>query len=497
MSFNQGLSGLNSSAKHLDVIGNNISNATTVGFKSSRTEFADVYAASLYGTSNLNVGIGSKTATVSQQFNQGNISATGNALDLAISGDGFFQLDQNGVITYTRNGQFQMDKNGYIVDSAGRKLTGNLANSTGTIIGGPAVPLQASLGVAPPNQTSLAHLTANLNYTSLPPAGAALGAVAPATAIDPATPTSYNYSTTITVYDSVGTAQGLALYFQKVDATNWNVAGYIGGTQVLPVDPSVAGATTATLTFGTNGKVIGINDGDGSNVAAFDAAVAAATGAGASAAQVQAVADTAVIVANAGSEVTPAQTAAAAAAQAAAEAAGASAAQVAAVVSTALAARPTLISTAIVNGMPSFGMDFAQLTQYGSSSGVSYVAQDGYSSGQFSSLSVDKTGLIQGLYTNGRSLNLGQVLLTSFLNPNGLQSLGDNQWAETSAAGKQNIGAPGTGVLGGLQSGAVEESNVDLTAELVNMIVAQRLYQANAQTVKTQDSILNTLVNMR
>jgi flagellar hook protein FlgE len=211
---------------------------------------------------------------------------------------------------------------------------------------------------------------------------------------------------------------------------------------------------------------------------------------------VAAVANTAVAVAAAGANVTPAQTAAASAAVAAAIASGASAAQVAAVATTAVTARPVLNTTAIVNGMPSFSLDLTQLTQYGSKSGVSYVSQDGYSSGQFSSLSVDKNGLLQGTYTNGKTLTLGQVLLTNFLNPNGLLPLGDNQWAETSRAGKQNSDAPGNGVLGTLQSGAVEESNVDLTSQLVNMIIAQRMYQANAQSIKAQDTVMQTLVNL-
>jgi len=402
MGFNQGLSGLNSAAKNLDVIGNNIANTSTVGFKASRAEFSDVYASSLYGVSKLDVGIGSKVASVAQQFTQGNVSVTNSPLDLAISGTGFFQLDQNGLTTYTRNGQFQMDKNGYIVDSAGRKLTGNLATAAGVVIGGPPVDLQVSLGVAPPNVTGTAEITANLDSTSSVIAGA----------INPASPATYNYSTTFTVYDTAGTATGLSLYFQKSAAAAWDVAAYIGATQVFP------GA--GTITFNANGTVNLING----------AAAAAVT-------------------------------------------------------------------TTAAGTMPAFSLDLSTLTQYGSTSGVSFVTQDGYSAGQFASLSVDKTGLLQGRYTNGQTLTLGQILMTNFLNPNGLQPLGDNQWGETTAAGKQNSGAPGSGVLGYLQSGAVEDSNVDLTAELVNMIVAQRMYQANAQTVKTQDSILQTLVNLR
>ncbi|MDP2834592.1 MAG: flagellar hook protein FlgE [Pseudomonadota bacterium] len=429
MSFNQGLSGLNGASKNLDVIGNNIANTSTVGFKASRAEFSDVYAASINGVSNLNVGIGTKTAAVVQQFTQGNISVTNNPLDLAISGDGFFQLVQTdpnsptattGLTTFTRNGQFQMDKNGYIVDNAGRKLIGFPATE-GVVIPGTLQPIKVSLGVAKPNPTSTAQIIANLDSTSTAPTGAAFGAATPATAINPATPSTYNYSTTFTVYDTPGSPLGLTLYFQKAGA-GWNVAGYVGGNQVLPVgDATVAGTETAmTLAFAADGTVATIN----------------------------------------GAAVAP-------------------------------------LTTTAAGTMPSFSLDLSLLTQYGSTSGVSFVSQDGYSTGKFVSLSVDKTGLVQGRYTNGQALAIGQILMTNFLNPNGLQPLGDNQWGETTAAGKQSSEAPGTGVLGYLQSGVVEESNVDLTAELVNMIVAQRMYQANAQTVKTQDSILQTLVNLR
>ena len=424
MGFDQGLSGLNGAAKNLDVIGNNIANSTTVGFKASRIEFADVYASSLFGVSNLTVGIGSKVSAVSQQFTQGNVSVTNNPLDLAISGQGFFQMDQNGLITYTRNGQLHLDASGFIVDAAGRKLTGNLA-ANGVVIGGPPVDLKVTLGLAPPNLTTTSQLTANLDSTSpAPNTGTVALPVVPA--IAPANPATYNFSTTFTVYDTAGTAQGLTLYFQKdaITSSKWNVVGFIGNNQVLPANPT-------PITFKADGTVNTING--------FAPGVA-------------------------GSILTTVDT--------------------------------TGIAAPNTGTMPSFSLDLTKMTQYGTTSGVSFVTQNGFSAGVFAGLSVDKSGLVQGRYTNGQTLTLGQILMTNFLNPNGLQPLGDNQWAETTAAGKQNSGAPGSGVLGNVQSGAVEDSNVDLTAELVNLIVAQRQYQANAQSVKAQDTILQTLVSL-
>jgi flagellar hook protein FlgE len=142
-------------------------------------------------------------------------------------------------------------------------------------------------------------------------------------------------------------------------------------------------------------------------------------------------------------------------------------------------------------------MDFAGTTQYGSSSSVDRLTQGGYTTGSLTGLSVSGDGVVQGRYSNGQSRNLGQVVLATFANPNGLQSLGNNQWALTSDSGPELVSAPGTGSRGVLQSASVEESNVDLTKQLVDMITQQRNYQANAQTIKTQDQILQTLVNLR
>jgi flagellar hook protein FlgE len=146
----------------------------------------------------------------------------------------------------------------------------------------------------------------------------------------------------------------------------------------------------------------------------------------------------------------------------------------------------------------SFNLDFAGSTQYGSTFAVNALVQDGFSSGTLAGFNIGKDGVVLGRYTNGQTKPVGQVILASFRNPQGLQPLGDNRWGQSPSSGDPIVGAPGSsGQYGVLQSAGVEESNVDLTAELVNMITQQRFYQANAQTVKTQDSILQTLVNLR
>jgi flagellar hook protein FlgE len=404
MGFQQGLSGLNASAKNLDVIGNTIANTSTAGFKAGVAQFADVYATSLYGSGGLDVGIGTKVADVAQQFSQGNISVTSNPLDIAISGEGFFRMNQDGVITYSRNGQFNLDKDGYIINSATQRLTGFVADATGSIVGGTPVDIQISLAPSPPQVTIDAKLIANLDSQKPTIAGA----------IDPADATSYTSSTSLTVFDEAGNDHGLVLYFQKSAANTWDVDSYVNGTQV---------GSTFTMTFDTDGTLL-------TPAAATSLTIPAATlGSGA--------------------------------------------------------------------GALTFDLDLTDFTQYGSTFGVSFVSQDGFASGRIAGIAVDREGVIQGRYTNGQTRTLGQVVLYSFLNPRGLQPIGNNQWFETSESGQPTAGTPGSGVLGYVQSGAVEESNVDLTAELVNLIVAQRMYQANAQTIRAQDQILQTLVNLR
>ncbi|TFW10254.1 flagellar hook protein FlgE, partial [Oxalobacteraceae bacterium OM1] len=157
----------------------------------------------------------------------------------------------------------------------------------------------------------------------------------------------------------------------------------------------------------------------------------------------------------------------------------------------------TLDPTSIATSPLVIDFDFKGSTQSGGQFQVTKLSQDGYTSGELSGFVIGNDGIITGRYTNGKSAPLGQIILAKFQNPNGLQPLGNNVWAESASSGQPLIGSPGGGGLGVLKSSAVEDSNVDLTAELVNMITAQRVYQANAQTIKTQDQVLQTLVNLR
>ncbi len=410
MSFQQGLSGLNASAKNLDVIGNNVANSGTVGFKASQAQFSDVYAASLAGGTGLQAGIGTKVATIAQQFTQGNISTSNNPLDVAINGKGFFRVDQQGTIFYTRNGQFQLDKNGYIVTASGENLTGYAANASGVILPGALVNLQLSTADIAPAATSLANTLVNLDSRATPPTAA----------FSIADPTSYNSSTSMTVYDSLGNAQNYTLYFRKTAANTWDV--YTSLTNAVGSATTPQGLLT-TLTFSTSGALTSPAAPVGETLSAADLGTGAA----------------------------------------------------------ALA----------------FNVDFTGTTQFGSAFGVNAITQNGYASGRLTGFSIGDDGIVQARYSNGQNVAQGQIVLANFTNPQGLQPMGNNLFAETANSGQPLVGGPGSGSLGVLQASATEDSNVDLTQELVNMITAQRVYQANAQTIKTQDQVLQTLVNLR
>ena len=422
MGFQQGLSGLNATSKNLDIIGNNIANANTFGAKSSRAEFADVYANSINGAGGNNVGIGVNLETVAQQFTQGNISTTGNPLDLAINGRGFFQvLRPSGDIAYTRNGQFKLDREGFVVDNVGNKLQAQPWNdAVGRAVGNvQPIRLQAGLGapVATGSGTDPAlrgiRMGINLDATSK----------VPTTPIAFDQPSSYNYATSQTLYDSQGAPLTMNYYFRKTAVNNWDVYATVNGQ---PFDgPTPATGKVSSLTFDSTGALTAPTTSPTINVV--------------------------------DPRVTPAST--------------------------------------LFSALP---VSFSGSSQYASGFTVSNLKQDGYASGQLTGITFDDSGVVKATYSNGRTQNLSQLQLVDFSNLQGLQPMGANLWRSTYASGDPSSGGPpATGTYGALQSGALEESNVDLTGELVNLITAQRLYQANAKTISTQDQVLQTLVNLQ
>ncbi|MGG7607054.1 flagellar hook protein FlgE [Massilia sp. BKSP1R2A-1] len=507
MSFQQGLSGLNGAAKSLDVIGNNIANASTVGFKGSTTQFADVYASSLNGAGGISAGIGVKVAGIAQQFTQGNVEASNNPLDIAINGAGFFRTEASGMVQYSRNGQFQLDKNGFLINAQGAKLTGYGLNANGVLVAGAPTPLQIDTSDLAPVTTTKVKMELNLDSRSTEPVN---------TPFDADDPTTYNKQTPMSVYDTLGNPHVLSTYYVKTGPGSWDVYAANDGTEVTNLAVAAAatgnaGVQTARAAWEAATKA----------VPPVPATITAALNAYATAASaaVSAAAGTAGATAANQTEITTAATNAALVPGATASEIDAAMAKVISVpskpvgklvfdtnggmnkVTTTDAGKlaitlPVFPSTGSEPTMP-ITIDYDGTTQYGTATSEKKLTQDGYAAGNLQRFTTGTDGTILGQYSNGQTKPLGQVILANFTNPNGLEPLGNNAWAESASSGVPLIGTPNSGSFGVLQQSAVESSNVDLTAELVNMITAQRVYQANAQTIKTQDSVLQTLVNLR
>lgn len=404
MVFNAALSGIQAASTDLNVIGNNVANAGTAGFKESSAQFSDVYAASALGTGSNAVGSGVKLSSVRQSFSQGTISFSNSNMDLAINGQGFFALDDGGTRVYSRAGGFGVDREGFIVNGSSQKLVGLLADDSGNITGAQGQ-LQIDSANIPPTSTTLVNVGLNLSANSAEPAAAWAGGANPA-------PNTFNNVTSTTVFDSIGNSHVLSLYFIKTSTVNeWEVRAQVDNTDV-------GGAST--LTFNTNGSF---------------------------------------------ASSTP---------------------------------DPISLSYSPAGADPiAFDLDLTESTQFGSDFAVQSILQDGSATGRLDTIDVGSSGIIFGRYTNGQSRPMGQVQLANFTNVNGLQPLGDSSWGETFNSGPPLISTPGTASLGVIQSASLEDSNVDLTSELVELITAQRNFQANAQTIRTADTVTQTIINLR
>ena len=435
MAFNIGLSGLRAATSDLNVTGNNIANAGTVGFKQSRSEFADVYAASVLGGGANPQGSGVLLSDVSQQFKQGNINYTQNGLDLAVNGNGFFVTSNNGDVSYTRAGYFGTDKEGFVVNNFGYKLQGYAVDGNGNLQNGVVGDIQIETASQAPKATTQVDQTFNLNSTNTIPT---------TVPFNPSDPTSYNSATSTNIYDSQGNSHVMTQYFLKTGPNAWQMNVLIDGRN--PATPATSTAPyTAAMTFSASGQLLTQTPGVG--------LVAGANGTLDLAGWVPAAADT---------SVPPVWT------------------------PNGAAASPTGIN-----------LDLRPSTQFSSAFAVSSVSQDGYTTGQLAGLEVDDTGIIFARYTNGQSKVQGQVVLANFANQQGLTPAGKTAWTQSFESGEPVVGTPRSGTLGALQSGALEDSNVELSDQLVNLIVAQRNYQANAKTIETESAITQTIINLR
>ncbi|MFT5577543.1 MAG: flagellar hook protein FlgE [Paraglaciecola psychrophila] len=472
MSFNTALSGLRAANTDLAVTGNNIANASTVGFKASRTEFGDVYANALI-KSGSTVGNGVLVTSVSQQFDQGNISFTDNSLDLAVNGTGFFVLNTTGGdVEYTRAGNFGLDAEGFIVSNAGAQLQGLIADEQGLITGGNPQSLQVETTDLNPSATTSLVMSFNLDAREISPTNDEVDSAgyAPAagfSVFDFTKPSTFNHSTSQTIYDDEGLPHVMSQYFVKqtpspedasasppvaADPNNtgavntWDVYVLIDGEQYndeIVADPAatppVVGVASSVTSTGQPGFQIGFtsagvldpNVGGGGSYMINNWIPRDTTGA----------------------------------------LSGASS--------------------------PPIEFDFGNASQFGGEFAISSSQQNGFAQGRLAGVQISSDGVLFARYTNGEAQNLGQVVLANFDNQQGLSPQGSTSWAESSESGQPMVGVPQSGSLGAITAGALEESNVDLSEELVGLIIAQRNFQANSKTIETANTLTQTIINLR
>ena len=413
MGFSQALSGLNAAADSLDVLGNNIANSQTVGYKSGSAQFADVFA-------NSQIGLGTKVSTVLQDFSGGNLESTNRPLDLGISGDGFFRMEQNGQVVYSRNGQLTMTPDGYLQNAQGARIMGYGVNAAGAVqVGGQPEVLQIEADEMPASATTEVSTTFNLDSRKV--AGEDLNSVTLAGSVGTdKVELNYHYSNNFTAYDSLGNPRNVTVYYQKTGDNKWTATTAMDGMVLM----DGAAPKEMPMEFDANGQLKLPESGQ------FDL---------------------------------------------------------------------TFPNDPFLGGANNMALtfDISGSTQFGNNASTTALNQNGYTSGALVGISIDSDGTVVRSYSNEQTRPAGQIALASFRNPEGLSPAGDNTWAATDASGQELVGAPGTGLLGGIQSGAIETSNVDMAKELVSMIVTQRAYQANSQTIKTQDEVLQTAINLR
>ncbi|PMW99889.1 flagellar hook protein FlgE [Pseudomonas sp. FW215-R2] len=437
MSFNIGLSGLYAANKQLDVTGNNIANVATAGFKSSRAEFEDVYSATRLGSGSKVIGNGVRLANVSQQFTQGDINNTGNVLDMGINGSGFFTMSNNGSISYTRAGTFKVDDKGFITNTDyTSRLQGYGVDANGKVINGVLTDLKIDTSNLAPKSTSLVTSTINLNSTA-----PVIDDTVPAGKFDPTNLATYTKSFSTPIYDSQGNMHPMDQYVVKTGANTWKVYTLVDGRNpdATGSDPKTTAPVPSTMTFDSAGKLTQVSTLPGP-VISSDLKISGWVPGN---------------VVNGTFKPNGA------------------------------AANPAGIT-----------ISMASTTQYNADTARSIPTQDGYATGQITNLTIDGTGTLFANFSNNQNKAIGQVALASFTNEQGLQAIGGTSWKETFASGIPGYDAPETGTLGSIQSNSLEESNVNLTNELVDLIKGQSNYQANAKTISTQSTIMQTIIQM-
>jgi flagellar hook protein FlgE len=408
MSLFTDLSGVNAAQSGIDTIGNNIANVDTTGFKTSTAQFEALYGAA----AGIAPGEGVDTADLAQAFGEGTISQTGNPLDVAIEGNGFFQLQSSSGIVYGRDGSFQVNNAGELVDANGNQVLGFAPVAGTASVSGGLQPIVINQGNLAPTASGKLTVGVNLpssdtpiNPTKIP--------------FSPTNPKSYNESTTTTVYDSLGTPLSLTTYFTQVAGsgspnhwqTNWQLTTANG--------TAISTGAGPTLTFSRNGQLVS----------------------GSGTIKVAKLAD---------------------------------------------GAAPLSIAE-----------NFTGTTLSGLAFGVNSITNNGSSGGQLTGVQIASNGVVTGQYSNGGTQVFGTIALANFTDPQGLVPMAGNVWAASTASGLATPGAPGTAALGQLQAGSLEGSNVDLSSQLVNLITAQQAYQANVQSINTEQQNFQRLLTIQ
>jgi len=415
-SFYSGLSGLDNHATAMQVIGDNLSNVQTTGFKSNSAHFEDVLGVSLTGVSGGNqTGAGTEISSVDANFIQGSLATTGVGTDVAINGKGFFAVkDANSSeLFYTRAGHFSFDNQGYYVNTNGYRVQGYLYDSAGTNLIENLSDIQINQNsMIPPKVTGLVNMVLNLDASESAKVWDPLNASG-----------TCSFSTALTVYDSLGQSHQVQVYFTKTADQTWDWHAEIDGGDTQGGTPgTLVDYGSGTINFDANGKLTTTMP-----VNFYTGAITFANGS------------------------TP----------------------------------------------PATQIDFTSTTQYGSPSAIQKLTQDGYTAGSISSVSIDGEGNMVASYTNGTRKNIARLTLTDFPNLNGLARKGGTLYQATTTSGDPLYNKPGVGGMGEVSASMLEESNVDMAAEFIKMIVIQRGYQANTKVITTTDDMLNQLINMR
>ncbi|MEH6729098.1 MULTISPECIES: flagellar hook protein FlgE [Pseudoalteromonas] len=455
MSFNIALTGLAAAQKDLDVTANNIANVNTTGFKESRAEFADVYASSVFSSGKTKNGDGVQTTMVAQQFHQGSLQFTNNSLDLAITGEGYFAMTDDlssQDLTYTRAGAFKLNQDNFMVDAKGNFLQAfPVDSSTGdttSVSLSTTDPIQIPDSSGSPRATENVFLSFNLDATA-DPSGLDF---------DPTSSGTYNSSTSTTVYDSLGEPHILQYFFAKQDPASptgaensWDVYATLDGKVVGSNGEEQTTATYAPLTtlgFNSSGLPSTTGGVANTNTTTFDEILLpAGSGAG---------------------------------------------------LSTLLDNGATFPSTGIELNWRDENNTAGRIpTQYSSGFEVKALDQDGSTVGRLAGIDIGTDGKIVASYSNGDSTFLGQVAMVRFPNSQGLSQVGDTSWKQSIDSGEPVAGEAGSGTFGGINSSALEQSNTNLTNELVDLITAQRNYQANSRALEVNSTIQQSILQIR